>query len=247
MNKTIVASFLLLLSSYIQAHHIPHNNCSWSKPDGELSIGIIGDSLISYPRCSEYSGCPYEKNTALSHFLSEKLNTVAICDKSNGGEGYQKILKQKLPYQPDILILGGSLMDFINCPSRDKEKAKKAKQCTQNYLDIWISEDAKSGVYVDLINEYASEDTQVIIMYSSIVSPLTKRRKWKTVERLILSDLERRLIKLADTSENITWFDVSKSGVDLYDRSNYDPIVAIHPSYKVYEVFAERIKEIVTK
>ena len=60
MIKLIISLLLIYSSSYGWARHIPHSFCSWSKPEGVISIGMIGDSVISYPRCSRYSGCEYD-------------------------------------------------------------------------------------------------------------------------------------------------------------------------------------------
>jgi hypothetical protein len=248
MIKLIISLILIYYSSYGWARHIPHSNCSWSKPEGVTSIGMIGDSLISYPRCSKYSGCDYEKETALSHFLSEKFNTTAICDKSNGGDTADKIKYQYLSYKPDILIIGGGNMDFLTCPSKENRKIKgKTKECMEEKLDQYLTKDLSSGLYVDLIDKYANKNTQVIIMYTTWNSPFAERKGWKTIERLILPEYGDRMTRLAETSENIHWFDVSKIDADLYDRSNYDPIAGIHPSYKVYEWFAEYIYNLVPR
>ena len=114
-------------------------------------------------------------------------------------------------------------------------------------LDQYLTKDLSSGLYVDLIDKYANKNTQVIIMYTTWNSPFAERKAWKTIERLIFPEYGDRVTRLAETSENIHWFDVSKFDVDLYDRSNYDPIAGIHPSYKVYEWFAEYIYNLVPR
>jgi hypothetical protein len=241
MIKLIISLLLIYSSSYGWARHIPHSSCSWSKPEGVISIGMIGDSMISYPRCSRYSGCKYEKETALSHFLSEKYNTTAICDKSNGGDTADKIKYQSLSYKPDILIIGGGIMDFLTCRSKENRKIKgKTKVCMEEKLDQYLTKDLSSGLFIDLINKYASKDTQVVIMYTTQVSPFTPRKFWKTMERLILPEYGDRMKRLSATSENIHWFDVASIGLDAHDRSNFD-LEGIHVSYDVYEIFAEYI------
>ena len=241
MIKLIISLLLIYSSSYGWARHIPHSSCSLSKPEGVISIGMIGDSMISYPRCSRYSGCKYEKETALSHFLSEKYNTTAICDKSNGGDTADKIKYQSLSYKPDILIIGGGIMDFLTCRSKENRKIKgKTKECMEEKLDQYLTKDLSSGLFIDLINKYASKDTQVVIMYTTQVSPFTPRKFWKTMERLILPEYGDRMKRLSATSENIHWFDVASIGLDVHDRSNFD-LEGIHVSYDVYEIFAEYI------
>jgi len=211
--KFLIIFFIINSSAFADANA----ECSLSSENDGIKVGIIGDSFFMY----ESKSCHSWQN-----FVSERFDTKNVVNAAVSGStlsdskvhGPNKwFINQKLPFKPDLLIIGGGGNDFTAVKD---SSCKKNYSCLKKILDQMISEDTNSGRLIDLINKHSGPNTKIFWTYideASIWGP----QQYKDIVRTgIVKSLYDRLYKLAEKNKNFEVFNVS-SIINVDDKKDW--------------------------
>ena len=204
-------------------------NCAPFTGDAGPKVGIVGDSQFT----GQFGmGCG-----TIDYFLSHALPSGNVVNAAQSGGkflsgGKRDITRQKLPFTPDILIIGGGGNDLASCKGKSK--------CLQKTLDKLVDDTGTSGVVVETINRLSSESTKVIITQTSKVADFAPARWKKTAESDEAREYMARLRRLADNDPRIQLFDYSEI---LDTASKRDWLKdGFHPSMSAYFRMSDTIR-----
>ena len=205
----------------------PRPNCEPFAGETGIKVGIVGDSQFTISR----GGCG-----AIDYFLSHALSSGNVMNAAQSGGkflsgGKKDITRQKLPFTPDILIIGGGGNDLASCKGKSK--------CLQSTLDKLVDESGTSGVVVETINRLSSPSTKVIITQTSKVADFAPARWKKTAESEQAREYVARLRRLAATNPQVQFFDYSEILDTASEQDWYED--GFHPSMSAYFRMSETI------
>ena len=196
-------------------------NCAPFAGDSGPRVGIVGDSQFT----GQFGmGCG-----TIDYFLSHALPSGNVVNAAQSGGkflsgGKRDITRQKLPFTPDILIIGGGGNDLASCKGKSK--------CLQKTLDKLVDDTGTSGIVIETINRLSSPSTKVIIAQTSKVADFAPKRWKKTAESDEAQEYVARLNRLADNDPRIQFFDYSEI---LDTASKRDWLKdGFHPSMSAY-------------
>jgi len=207
--------------------NIPKPNCEPFTGEGGLKIGVVGDSqfTVNEGRCG-----------SIDYFLSHALTAADVVNAAQSGGkflsgGKKDITKQKLPFTPDLLIIGGGGNDLASCKGKSK--------CLRATLDKLIDESGNRGMVVETIKRLASPTTKVVIAQTSKVADFAPARWKKTAEAKESQEYVERLRSLAAKDAQIHFFDYSQI-LDTSSKQDWYKD-GFHPSVSAYFRMSETI------
>jgi len=202
MLKIIFSLLFLSLAPVFEANA----ECSLPSENDGIKVGVIGDSFFMY----ESESCHSWQNFISERFVTKNVVNAAVSgstlsdSKVHGPDKW--FINQKLPFKPDLLIIGGGGNDFTAVKD---SSCKKNYSCLKKILDQMISEDTNSGRLIDIINKHSGPNTKIFWTYideASIWGP----QQYKDIVRTgIVKSLYERLHKLAEKNKNFEVFNVS--------------------------------------
>jgi len=213
MLKFIFSLLFLSLAPVFEANA----ECSLPSENDGIKVGVIGDSFFMY----ESESCHSWQN-----FISERFDTKNVVNAAVSGSTLSDskvhssdkwFINQKLPFKPDLLIIGGGGNDFTAVKD---SSCKKNYSCLKKILDQMISEDTNSGRLIDIMNKHSAPNTKIFWTYideASIWGP----QQYKDIVRTgIVKSLYDRLYKLAEKNKNFEVFNVS-SIINVDDKKDW--------------------------
>ena len=213
MLKFIFSLLFLSLAPVFEANA----KCSLSSENDGIKVGVIGDSFFMY----ESESCHSWQN-----FISERFDTKNVVNAAVSGStlsdskvhGPDKwFINQKLPFKPDLLIIGGGGNDFTAVKD---SSCKKNYSCLKKILDQMISEDTNSGRLIDIINKHSGPNTKIFWTYIDEASIWGPQQYKDIVGTGIVKSLYERLHKLSEKNKNFEVFNVS-SIINSSDKKDW--------------------------
>ena len=213
MLKFIFSLLFLSLAPIFNANA----ECSLPSENDGIKVGIIGDSFFMY----ESESCHSWQN-----FISERFDTKNVVNAAVSGStlsdskvhGPDKwFINQKLPFKPDLLIIGGGGNDFTAVKD---SSCKKNYSCLKKILDQMISEDTNSGRLIDIINKHSDPNTKIFWTYIDEASIWGPQQYKDIVGTGIVKSLYERLHKLSEKNKNFEVFNVS-SIINSSDKKDW--------------------------
>jgi len=194
-----------------------------------IKIGVLGDSVFT----SNPKGCG-----SLTHILRKTYQTKFVVNSAVGGAtvlgfGSSAVRNQKLPWVPDILIVGGGGNDFGKCGPN--------MTCLRSKINDLISKSLKSGGLHRAIQNNSNENTRVVIAYTSIVASHAPE-KWQYMVSSGLGEMyAQRSREYAEAYPNVEYFNLAT----VLDPNNTKHWLkdGFHPSSLGYELMAKALAQ----
>lgn len=192
----------------------------------QIKIGVLGDSQFTTgDRCG---GLAYILKRA---FKTKMVENAAVGGATVLGFGSSAVRNQKLPFTPDILIIGGGGNDFAKCGPN--------KNCLTSKINDLIARSSKGGGIHRAIKNNSDDSTRVIIAYTSIVASHAPAKWQYMVSSGLGAAYAERSKAYADAHANVEYFDFA-SVLDPNDKSHW-LADGFHPSIKGYDLIVEAL------